>query len=180
MAASVTRILVPTDFSAPADAALAYAKTLAAWLGASLHLVHVFKDPYGFATCEPGVFGAMPLDSRDRAMAEVDEELGKRLDDSEAKRFRGTAAVVRGLAAKEIVRYATANGIDQIVIGAHGRRGIAHMLLGSVAEHVARIAECPVLAVPGAPADRAVQEARLVSLSHVHDGSSLSLSEALS
>lgn len=176
MAASVTRILVPTDFSAPADAALAYAKTLAAWLGASLHLVHVFKDPYTLFTCEPSLFAAMPLDTRDCARVDIDAELRKRLDASEEKRFRGTTAVVSGLTAKEIVRYATAHGIDLIVIGAHGRRGVAHLLLGSVAEHVVRIAECPVLAVPGASASRSVHPAGRVLLGRVNDGVSLSLS----
>ena len=46
MAPTVTTILVPTDFSETADAALAYAKRLAGCLGASLHLLHVFRDPY--------------------------------------------------------------------------------------------------------------------------------------
>ena len=57
MMAPVTTILVPTDFSETADAALEYAKMLADQLGASLHLLHVFSDPYAVAAHAPEVYG---------------------------------------------------------------------------------------------------------------------------
>ncbi|HEY1304321.1 MAG TPA: universal stress protein [Vicinamibacterales bacterium] len=150
MAPQVTRILVPTDFSETADAALAYAKTLAAKLGASLHLMHVFQDPGAAIPFVPETYAPPPPDMRERALAEAWDQLHDRLDSEEHKRFAGTRAVVEGLAALEIVRYAEHHGIDLIVMGTHGRRGIAHLFLGSVAEHVVRTAKCPVLTVGAA------------------------------
>jgi nucleotide-binding universal stress UspA family protein len=149
MAPSVTKILVPTDFSESADAALAYAKTLAGCLGASLHLLHVFNDPYGPALYAPEVYVAVPEEARERAIEEARARLAERLDADEETYFRGTRAIVTGLTAKQIVSYAADHGIGLIVMGTHGRRGVAHLLLGSVAEHVVRTAPCPVLTVRG-------------------------------
>jgi nucleotide-binding universal stress UspA family protein len=56
--------------------------------------------------------------------------------------------MVEGLPATEIVQRAREIGADLIVIGTHGRRGIAHVVLGSVAERVVQHAPCPVLTVP--------------------------------
>lgn len=147
MAPTLNRILVPTDFSETADAALAYAKELATTLGASLHLVHVFTDPYAIAAGAPDVYAAVPAGARERALEEVRERLLERLDANEEVQFRGTRGVVRGLIAPHIVEYARNQDIDMIIMGTHGRRGVAHLLLGSVAEHVVRTASCPVLTV---------------------------------
>jgi nucleotide-binding universal stress UspA family protein len=147
MAPTVTRILVPTDFSESADAALAYAKTLAGCLGASLHLLHVYTDPYGPSVYVPEVYVPVPAEMRERALEDVRAQLAQRLDAEETTYFRGTHAVVTGLTAKEIVKYAADHDIALIVMGTHGRRGVAHLLLGSVAEHVVRTAPCPVLTV---------------------------------
>jgi nucleotide-binding universal stress UspA family protein len=148
MAPSITKILVPTDFSDAADAALAYAKTLAGRLGASLHLVHVFSNPYAMASYSE-VYAPVPADLQEAAIAEARAELTIRLDAGEVRRFHGTQTIVTGLTAKEIARFAAEHAVDLIVMGTHGRRGFAHLLLGSVAEHVVRIAPCPVLTVPG-------------------------------
>ncbi|HEY9463489.1 MAG TPA: universal stress protein [Vicinamibacterales bacterium] len=153
MAPTVKRILVPTDFSETADKALAYAKDLAPKLGASLHLVHVYRDPYVVAACAPEVYASVPTDVRERAIEEARERLFERLDADEEQRFRGSRGIVRGLIAPQIVDYAANNDIDLIVMGTHGRRGVAHMLLGSVAEHVVRTAACPVLTVRDEHAD---------------------------
>ena len=147
MAPTVKRILVPTDFSETADKALVYAKDLATRIGASLHLVHVFKDPYAVAAYTPEVYTPVPAEVRERAMEEVRERLLERLDADEEQQFRGSRGIVRGLVAPQIVDYAATQDIDLIVIGTHGRRGVAHLLLGSVAEHVVRTAACPVLTV---------------------------------
>jgi nucleotide-binding universal stress UspA family protein len=147
MAPHVTRILVPTDFSDTADAALVYAKTLAAKLDASLHLLHVFQDPSAAVVFTPETYiGPIP-EVRDRALDDAWDQLHDRLDLEEHKRFAGTRAVVEGLAALEIVRYADTHAIDLIVMGTNGRRGVPHLFLGSVAEHVVRTARCPVLTV---------------------------------
>ena len=149
MASTVNKILVPTDFSESADAALAYAKTLAGSLGASLHLLHVFTDPSGPALYMPEVYVPVPAEVRERALENARARLGERLDANEETRFRGTRAIVTGLTAKQIVTYAADHGMTLIVMGTHGRGGVAHLLLGSVAEHVVRTAPCPVLTVRG-------------------------------
>ena len=145
--APVTKILVPTDFSATADVALEYAKVLAGQLGASLHLLHVFSDPYAPAAYAPEVYARLPPSLRQQAIEQARECLRQRLTANEEEQFRGTYDIVSGLTAKQIVEYADDKGIDLIVMGTHGRRGVAHLLLGSVAEHVVRTAACPVLTV---------------------------------
>jgi nucleotide-binding universal stress UspA family protein len=89
----------------------------------------------------------VPAEVHERALEEVRERLLERLDVDEEQQFRGSRGVVRGLIAPQIVDYAANQDIDLIVIGTHGRRGVAHLLLGSVAEHVVRTAVCPVLTV---------------------------------
>jgi nucleotide-binding universal stress UspA family protein len=147
MAPDVARILVPTDFSETADAVLAYAKNLATHLNASLCLVHVFQDPSVPASFANEAYVPAPPDLRERAVSEARANLLKRLEPGDEKRVPGTWAIVEGLTAKEIVNYAEENAIDLIVMGTHGRRGVAHLFLGSVAEHVVRTAMCPVLTV---------------------------------
>lgn len=161
-----SRILVPTDFSETSDAALTYAKALAEKLGASIHLLHVFADPYAMATYAPEVYAPLPPEVRERALHDIQQRLDERLDAGEQQRFRGTTEIVTGLTAKQIVGYATDQAMDLIVMGTHGRRGVAHMLLGSVAEHVVRTAQCPVLTVREAPHTdhRAVDAAPAASL----------------
>jgi nucleotide-binding universal stress UspA family protein len=149
----ITRILVPTDFSATADAALAYARTLADVFGASLHLLHVYEDPYASAAYAPEVYATLPPDFRERALTNVAKQLDERLAEEERKQFGGTTNLVTGSPAKEIVRFAADQQMDLIVVGTHGRGGIAHLLLGSVAERVVRTAVCPVLTVREAPID---------------------------
>ena len=145
MAPNITHILVPTDFSNTADVALTYAKTLADQLNASLHVIHVLADPYVVTPFD--VPTPMEPEIRQHTLEDVRACLLERLDADEEQRFRGTRAIVRGLAAKQIAQYAADHSIDLIVMGTHGRRGVAHLLLGSVAEHVGRIAPCPVLTV---------------------------------
>lgn len=147
MTPTITRILVPTDFSATSDAALEFAKTIATTFGASLHLLHVFEDPY-----VPGAFGAetyAPLSPTMRAelLEEAAARLGHRLPPEEKERFRGTTEIVSGVGATAIVEYARDHDINLIVMGTHGRTGVAHLLIGSVAERVVRTAGCPVLTV---------------------------------
>jgi nucleotide-binding universal stress UspA family protein len=145
----IRRILVPTDFSETSDAALTYARTLAESLGASLHLVHVFDDPYGnalVAEMSPSVYDSM----RATEMTQARRRLLRRLPPADRKQFHGSTAIVTGTPAQAIVDFATDRGIDLIVMGTHGRSGFAHLILGSVAEQVVRTATCPVLTVRAA------------------------------
>jgi nucleotide-binding universal stress UspA family protein len=142
----ITRILVPTDFSETSDAALTYARQLADALGASLHLVHVFDDPYGdalVAEVSASVYESM----RASAITAARRELMRRLPAEDRQRFRGSSAMITGVAANAIVQYAADHSMDLIVMGTHGRTGFAHLLIGSVAEQVVRTAHSPVLTV---------------------------------
>ena len=135
---TVNSILVPTDFSEPSDAALQYATDLARTLGARLYLLHV-----------PGKTGEnlevnFPVGRFETAAR---ERLDTLLSQSDIERLRPEYAVHIGTPAEEIVRYADARAIDLIIMGTHGRSGVAHLLLGSVAEQVVRAAPCPVLLV---------------------------------
>ena len=137
---TLTRILLPTDFSDTAQHALDYARELAGRFGASVHLLHVVPDPMQNWATE-----AMPVvsDLAERWKADAERRLEEiRLDGPQTVR-----AVRIGHAFVEILHYAADNAIDMIVMGTHGRGPVEHLLLGSVAEKVVRKASCPVLTV---------------------------------
>lgn len=140
----IKRILVPTDFSEPADAALTYALDLAAKLGARVTLIHVFDDPFanGIYT---GEYMPMPAEMR----AEIIADLRRKLAEAVARRGHSemNPEVLFGSTARTIVDGASERNVDLIVMGTHGRGGMAHLLLGSVAERVVRTASCPVLTI---------------------------------
>ncbi|HEX5106855.1 MAG TPA: universal stress protein [Vicinamibacterales bacterium] len=163
--ARITRILVPTDFSETSDLALQYAKSLAEALGASLHVLHVFEDPYVIGTFSPEVYGYVPEGWRETALQAAQDNLLKRFPESEQRRFSGSAQVVTGNAVKTILGYAEQEHIDLIVMGTHGRSGVAHLLIGSVAEKVVRAASCPVLTIrhPEAHEERAGRQTAAVT-----------------
>jgi nucleotide-binding universal stress UspA family protein len=137
--AMFTRILVPTDFSKASDAALAHARRLADATGASLHVLHVVDNLF---------LRTVLADPRDYEAAAL-RQLQQRLP---ADTPGAILVVERSEApADEITRYARTHHIDLIVMGTHGRGRMAHLLLGSVAETVARTAPCPVLTMRDAP-----------------------------
>ena len=132
----VRSILVPTDFSPTSDAALKYATQMALTLGARLYLMHVpGKTGEHFEANYP--LGRFETATRERLSAFLTTE--------ELERLRPEYALRVGVPAEEIVRYADACDADLIIMGTHGRSGIAHVLMGSVAEQVVRVAPCPVL-----------------------------------
>ena len=137
-------ILVPSDFSECSDAALRYGLELARRFDARLHLLHVVQDPLTQPWAAEG-FSA-PLfevvaDWRKEAM----ERLAALVPAADATRVTVEATVAFPF--NEIIRCATENNIDLIVMGTHGRGGMSHMLLGSIAEKVIRRSPCPVLTV---------------------------------
>jgi universal stress protein A len=140
-----TRILVPTDFSEPSDAALDYARVVAGRFGASLHLLHVVEvpgvmmGPDAYIADVPGVEARCFEDARAR--------LQDVLTPHDRTRYKATTDVVAGTSARSILDYAREQGIDLIVMGTHGRGGFSHLLMGSVAEKVVRQAACPVMTV---------------------------------
>jgi nucleotide-binding universal stress UspA family protein len=145
------RILVPTDFSATSDAALEHARVFAERFGGSLHLLHVVEDqfvsgPLGGEIYAPHTEGTLTI-----LLQEARERLSRRITAQDRSRFQASTEVIVGSAMRTIVEYAGDNGYDLIVMGTHGRTGLAHVLMGSVAEHVVRTASCPVLTVRSVP-----------------------------
>jgi nucleotide-binding universal stress UspA family protein len=145
--APIQRIVVATDFSDLAETVIDHALDLAKQLGASLTLVHAYEIPiYGFPD---GVLVA-PAELASRLGTSAQEAL-----DSVAKRHadRGVAltTVLRmGPAWDEINAVAEETKADLIVVGTHGRRGLARALLGSTAERLIRTATRPVFVVHAA------------------------------
>ena len=158
-----TRILVPTDFSATSDAALVVARTMAERFGASLQLLHVLEDPFVGALGTELLITETP-EIRAAMLDHANDLLARRITPAGRDQSHATGEVVMGHGARTIVEYAGEHGIDLIVMGTHGRGGLTHLLLGSVAERVVRTALCPVLTVRGhepakEPAEAAAQPA---------------------
>jgi universal stress protein A len=131
------KILVPVDFSIGTATQLRVARELARQSNGTLVLLHVrepFLDPDG--TLEPGTD-----DSDFHLMLEA-----IKLDLTQSG-FKVESHRVKGSPGPEIVEMAKDAGADLIVMGTHGRTGLKHMLMGSVAEHVVRRARCPVLSL---------------------------------
>lgn len=156
---ALTRILVPTDFSESAAAALRYGVAFARAFHARLDLLHVAgrRDLEDILEGErvvhaltdgPGeVRGVDPSDILHDAER---QRLATLLTETEQRDLQ-TQYVLRvsesGGPYGEIVRYAVEQDIDLIVMGSHGHGGVAHLLMGSVAEKMVRKAPCPVLTV---------------------------------
>lgn len=145
MTIRIQRILLPTDFSTISTAATKYACELATKFDAELHLLHTLEI-HPVATPDFGMGLALPRYAEEsRAVAE--KSMSGLLDSAWSKGRKVVQAIVEGSPVKEIVSYARTQNIDLIVISTHGRTGLAHVLMGSVAENVVRSAPCPVLTV---------------------------------
>lgn len=140
-----TRIRVPLDFSEQSLRALAYAKTLGKPLAASLDLLHVIPNP--FLEHPGGLNAPLPRPFLDDLERDARTRLEEARLSGEREAFSVRSVIKVGDPLFEIVEYARLQHVDLIVIGTHGRTGIAHMFLGSVAERVVRTAPCPVLTV---------------------------------
>jgi universal stress protein A len=142
----IKSILAPTDFSAHSEQAVRYACRLAERLGSELHLLHVLSDilPAG---PDPLLMPVLPAqfykENEDRAQ----ETLDRSLDASWGKPAAVVRAVKWGSPVESIVSYADDHRIELIIIATHGRTGLSHVLLGSVAERIVREAPCPVLTI---------------------------------
>jgi len=144
---SLSRILVPTDFSETSVAALKYALPLAGSFGAELHLLHVIDLAAGqYLAAEMAMVPSAATEAE--AHARADAELAALLTRDETKAHRARLVTMRGAPFASIVAYAREQQIDLIVMGTHGRGAVAHLLIGSVAERVVRKAPCPVLTIP--------------------------------
>jgi nucleotide-binding universal stress UspA family protein len=145
------RLLVPTDFSPASDAALGCAKRLAARIGASIHLVHVVAPPAIPSSFGSEVYVPDPAAIQEEYIANAKTQLARRILVDARSRVKATSEVIcNANPAGTIMAYAASNRFDLIVMGTHGRGGIARLLMGSVAESVIRTAACPVLTVKAA------------------------------
>ncbi len=136
-------ILHPTDFSEYSDAALRIASLMAAESGARLYIVHVDE------ALAPSALGFGGMGYTSESLVELQKENRERLN-----RIRPTKTGVDyethflvGVPDKEILEFAHRENIDLIVLGTHGRTGVARLLMGSIAESIVRHADCPVLTI---------------------------------
>jgi nucleotide-binding universal stress UspA family protein len=118
---------------------------LAARFGASLDVLHVVPNPY-VAESFTMYAGVVP-DFVDGLVKETTVRLNEVLPTSERTRLRARCLVKVGDPRTEILDYVRAEHVDLLVMGTHGRTGMAHLFLGSVAERMVRTAPCPVLTV---------------------------------
>lgn len=143
---TLRRILVPTDFSEPSEKALRYGRTLVDVFRASLHVLHVIEEPFIHGWTSEGYIAALP-DLRTELQKQAEERLDGLFTPGDREHFRVESLVRFGHPFNEIIRFAQDGDIDLIVMGTHGRSGLAGLLIGSVAEKVVRSAPCPVLTV---------------------------------
>jgi nucleotide-binding universal stress UspA family protein len=140
------RICCPIDFSDASRAAMEVAADLARRFGAELVLLHAYPVP-GY-TFPDGSVMASP-----KMMQELAEQAERHLEEwrAAAERLVGAPRVSAekaiGEPAAEIVSFAKARAVDLVAMGTHGRTGLEHALMGSIAERVVRRAHCPVLTV---------------------------------
>ena len=161
-----THLLVPTDFSESANQALSYAREEAALHRAKVTLLHVLAlhadtdiyyvtgspEPPPQGSVDPtggGRMSARPLSEPTVVRSDPAEAALAQLQDLIPAAGRGTwdVAIAVGHPADAVVRVAQERKVDLIVMGTHGRTGLQHVLLGSVAEKVVRLAPCPVLTI---------------------------------
>jgi len=143
----IDHILMPTDFSVTSDLALDYAREIAQRFGASLHLLHVVEAPFVHGPFASDMFIDETADVRRAILEDVRARLARRVRRREGEVPAASAEIVTGHSAETIVKHAGHLGADLIVMGTHGRTGLAHLLIGSVAERVFRTAPCPVMTV---------------------------------
>lgn len=142
----IQNVLVPTDFSEFSKHALQYGCEFARRFDAHLHLLHVMDASL---TMPDPIMGAPVSDAELHDLQNRAETAMQGLPEPEW--LDGISQVKKiiqtGSPFVEIVRYARQQEIDMIVLGTHGRTGLAHVLIGSTAERVIRKAPCPVLTV---------------------------------
>ncbi|ELY48586.1 universal stress protein [Natronolimnohabitans innermongolicus] len=132
-------ILLATDGTEGAKQATDHALELAEQLGATVHIVSVSEE------------GPHSSEKRDEMRSDLEEEAAQALEEAErtaADRGVETTTTIRqGVPQEEIVDAAETNAMDLIVMGTHGRSGLDHLVVGSVAEEVVRNAPVPVVTV---------------------------------
>ena len=138
----INNILVPIDFSERSNISIKYAKEIAKLYHSKLQLLHILEDRIPAAYSLSGIMSVYDL------IPDIEDKIEKRLEnvfykdgenDVEHENF-----IINGHAAKEILNFVQTNKTDLIIIATHGLTGIEHLMIGSVAEKVIRMAHCPV------------------------------------
>jgi len=141
----IRSILFPTDFSEGSSQALQYAADITRRYEAKLYLLYVVHE-----IVEAGGW-YVPHPSMDNIYKDLVRDAQKELDEYGLEELEGLNGierrVLRGVPHEVIVKFASDNRIDLIIIGTHGRKGIDRILFGSTAAYVVRHAPCPVLTV---------------------------------
>ncbi len=146
---NIKNILLPTDFSNLSLSAASYATDIAGQYKAKVHLLYVLEKT-------PPILAIRSLDlSEEKIIKSFEEEAKKSLENAAQKVKKNSkneglileTVLRKGLDYIEINKYAEDKGVDLIVIATHGRTGILHTFLGSVAEKVIRYAKRPVLVI---------------------------------
>jgi nucleotide-binding universal stress UspA family protein len=143
---NIANVLVATDFGEASVAALAYGREFARTFGARLHILHVIDSAMNHNSAE------MAGVDFTRVQAELQAAAQKALDRivtaEDREQLRAVTTIrIGNTPAYEIVSHAKLANIDIIIMGTHGRGFMSHLLMGSVAEKVVRMAPCPVLTV---------------------------------
>ena len=149
----IHRILVPIDYSPCSRAALRFASELAQKFNASLDVVHVWDRPsyvsnVMMATTEPVSGQSLIRLIQENAQRDLDEFL----QGTELPPGSVAGRLLSGDPASTLIHELKEGKHDMAVVGTHGRTGLSHLLLGSVAEKLSRLAPVPVVTVPDEPA----------------------------
>lgn len=139
------QILAPFDFSNHAEASVKSAFELARQFGATLHLVHVLAEPVTAIAPEPMIVSAPPPEFYHESEQSCKTALERTIAGMNMPDVKVETAALWGSPVDAVLEYAAKHAIDLIVISTHGRTGLSHVLLGSVAESIVRNANCPVL-----------------------------------
>lgn len=143
----IRAILAPTDFSRHAESAVRYACDLAQRLNVPLHLLHILPEIVAPIGPDPMLTPTLPAEYYTETQAESVQALGRVIQPGWSQPPSVQVAARWGDPVDGIVAYAGEQPIDLIVIATHGRTGLSHVLLGSVAERIVREAPCPVLTI---------------------------------
>lgn len=139
----MNKLLVATDFSSFSDRALDYAAGMATKFGAEVFIIHVIES------LNYSLTDTMTLVGHEKALTVTAKALLENLVKQLSEKDRSVRSIlVSGTPYREIIKISQEEKVDLIVVGTHGRSGVEHFLLGSVAEKVIRLAACPVVTVP--------------------------------
>src|SRR5262245_54590703 len=158
----IKNILVPTDFSEPAGAAIEYARTLASEFGSRLHLLHVVPEPFAYPWgTELSTFSLANILNESETGAH--DRLTAIANDLSLPAGRIEVCAAIGRPVDRILDYVGHHNIDFVVMGTHGRGMVGHLLVGSVAERIVRRSPVPVLTVHSTPATRQARAEHTIS-----------------